>query len=153
LRRPVSLRTTVSEAEVNSYLKYALAEEFPVGVTEPYVTIEGAGRLSGQAVVDLNRVRAERSSGRLLDPLSLLGGTAPVAAVGVLRARGGMARLELESTTISGVPVPKFLLQALVSFYSRSPEDPDGLSLDDSFPLPAGIREIEVGKGEAVVIQ
>ena len=154
LKRPAARRTAVSEAEVNSYLKYAMATDLPTGVTDPYVTIDGGGRLSGRAIVDLNQVKAERASGRWLDPLSYLGGKAPVAAVGVLRTSQGTARLELESTTISGVVVPKMLLQALVSYYSRSPDNPDGISLDDSFHLPAGIREIEVGKkGEAVVIQ
>jgi hypothetical protein len=153
-KQPVRKRTAVTEAEVNSYLKYAMADGLPTGVTDPYVTIEGGGRLSGRAIVDLNRVKAERSSGRWLDPLSYLGGKAPVAAVGVLQTSQGTARLELESTTISGVVVPKMLLQALVSYYSRSADDPDGFGLDDSFQLPAGIREIEVGKkGEAVVIQ
>lgn len=153
-KHPAAKRTAVSEAEVNSYLKYEMATELPTGVTDPYVTIEGDGRLSGRAIVDLNRVKAERSSGRWLDPLSYLGGTAPVAAVGVLRTSQGTARLELESTTISGVVVPKMLLQALVSYYSRSADDPDGFGLDDPFQLPAGIREIEVAKkGEAVVVQ
>jgi hypothetical protein len=153
-KQPVRKRTAVTEAEVNSYLKYGMAGELPTGVTEPYVGIEGGGRLSGRAVVDLNQVRAERSSGRWLDPLSYLGGKAPVTAVGVLRTSQGTAKLELESTTISGVVVPKMLLQALVSYYSRSAEDPDGFGLDDSFQLPAGIKEIEVGKkGEAVVVQ
>ncbi|HEY7446412.1 MAG TPA: hypothetical protein VH701_28575, partial [Vicinamibacterales bacterium] len=119
-KQPLRKRTAVTEAEVNSYLKYGMAGELPTGVTEPYVGIEGGGRLSGRAVVDLNQVRAERSSGRWLDPLSYLGGKAPVTAVGVLRTSQGTAKLELESTTISGVVVPKMLLQALVSYYSRS---------------------------------
>src|SRR5688500_17634745 len=62
-KRPAAKRTAVTEAEVNSYLKYAMATELPTGVTEPYVTIEGDGRLSGRAIVDLNQVKAERSSG------------------------------------------------------------------------------------------
>jgi len=152
-KRRVALRTAMSEAEVNSYLAYALAQELPVGVTDPYVTIEGDGRVSGQAIVDLNQVKAERSSGGWLDPFAYLSGKAPVTAIGALRTSRGTARLELESTTVSGVPVPVFLLQALVSHYTRTPENPDGISLDDTFKLPANIREIEVGKGEAVIVQ
>ena len=151
--RRVALRTAMSEAEVNSYLAYALAQELPVGITDPYVTIEGDGRVSGQAIVDLNQVKAERSSGGWLDPLAYLSGKAPVTAIGALHTSRGTARLELESTTVSGVPVPTFLLQALVSHYTRTPENPDGISLDDTFKLPANIREIEVGKGEAVIVQ
>jgi hypothetical protein len=46
-----------------------------------------------------------------------------------------------------------FVLQELLSLYSRSPERPRGVSLDDPFPLPANIRQIDVGRGEAVVVQ
>ena len=152
-KRPVSLRTPVTEVELNSYLTYALAQELPVGVTNPYVTIGDDGRLSGRAIVDLDRIKTDRSSGRWLDPLAYLGGKAPVTATGALHTSAGTGRLELESTTISGVPVPKFLLQALVSSYTRSAEHPQGISLDDPFELPAGIREIELGKGQAVLVQ
>lgn len=152
-RRPVSLRTSITEEEVNSYLTYALARDLPIGITDPSVTIEGNGRLSGRAIVDLSSVKAERSSGGLRDPLAYLGGKAPITARGALYTSRGTGRLELESTTVSGVPVPKFLLQALVSYYTRTPANPDGINLDDTFKLPAGIREIEVGKGQAVVVQ
>ena len=59
----------------------------------------------------------------------------------------------LESATISGVPVPKTVLQQVVSYYSRTPEDPDGIGLDDAFELPAQIQEIRVQPGQAVVVQ
>ena len=43
--------------------------------------------------------------------------------------------------------VPKTVLQELVSYYSRTPENPDGINMDDPFELPARIREIRVGTG------
>jgi hypothetical protein len=152
-KQRVALRTAMSEAEVNSYLAYALAPDLPAGITDPYVTIEGDGRVSGQAIIDLNQVRAEHASGGWVDPLAYLTGKVPVIAIGSLHTSQGTARVELESTTVSGVPVPTFLLQALVSHYTRTPENPNGISLDDTFKLPANIREIEVGKGEAVIVQ
>jgi hypothetical protein len=145
-------RTPVSESELNSYLTYGLAGTLPDGVTEPFVQIEATGRLSARAVVDLTVVNAGRSSGRF-DPLSLLSGKLPVAVVGMLTARAGEARITLESTTISGAPVPEFLLQALVSYYTRSPEHPDGISIGEPFALPSGIREIQFGRGAAVIVQ
>lgn len=152
-KRPVSLRTPITEAELNSYLVYAVAQEFPAGVTDPYVTIDGDGHLSGRATVDLNQLKAAQSSGGWLDPLAYLSGKAPVTAVGTLHTTRGTARLAVESTTISGVAVPTFLLQALVRHYTRTRENPGGISLDDMFELPAGIREIELGKGQAVIVQ
>ena len=44
-------------------------------------------------------------------------------------------------------------LQQLLSHYSRTDKNPDGVSLDEAFPLPARIRQIEVGQGQAVIIQ
>ena len=44
-------------------------------------------------------------------------------------------------------------LQELVSIYTRSPEKPQGMRLDDTFELPANIKQIEVGQAQAVVVQ
>jgi hypothetical protein len=150
---PAAQRIVVTETELNSYLRYALVNDLPPGVTEPSVIMEGAGRLSARAVVDLDQVTAERRSGGRLDPLVLIGGKVPVTLAGVVRARNGVARLTLESTTISGIEVPQFLVEQLFAHYSRSAEHPDGIGLDEPFPLPAAIREIQFGKGRAVVIQ
>jgi hypothetical protein len=51
------------------------------------------------------------------------------------------------------VPVPKFVLQQIITHYSRSTEMPEGLSLDAPFALPAQIQEIQVERGQAVVVQ
>ena len=77
----------------------------------------------------------------------------PVSVSGVLHTKDGLARFELESADVSGVPVPKTLLQELLSYYSRTPDHPQGVRLDDTFALPANIKGIEVGQGQAVVVQ
>ena len=76
-----------------------------------------------------------------------------MTAVGILHTRDGIGRFELESATVGGLVVPKTVLQELLSYYSRTPEDPDGLNLDETFELPAKIKEIQVGKAVAYVIQ
>jgi hypothetical protein len=145
--------TPFSESEVNSYIHFELAPELPTGVRDPAVDIIGEGRLSGEATVDLDRVRESKASGRWFDPLNMLTGRLRVAASGVLASEGGLARFTLEEATVAGVPVPKAVLQELVTYYSRSPAYPDGVSLDDAFPLPARIREIDVRPDQAIVIQ
>ena len=74
-------------------------------------------------------------------------------ATGVLRATDGFAQLQIESADIAGVPIPKLLLQEIVSYYSRSAERPSGFNLDDPVALPARIREVHVERGQAVIIQ
>lgn len=148
-----SRRTTVTENEVNAYLVYETRGQLPTGVVDPSITILGPGRLFGRAVVDLDAVRRERKATSLLDPVTYLTGRLPVTATGVLRTSNGVGRFQLESASVGGVPVPKMLLQEIVSYYSRTPDKPAGIGLDDPFPLPARIREIQVERGQAIVVQ
>jgi hypothetical protein len=152
-RRAAQRRTPVTEDEVNSWFTYRAQPVLPAGVSQPQVTIVGQGKVTGQATVDLEAIGKRRSSGGTFDPWSLLGGRVPVIVNGVLHTQNGRGRFEVESAEVSGVPVPKNLLQELLSYYSRTPENPDGISLDQGFELPANIDTIEVGQGQAVVVQ
>src|SRR5437763_3882854 len=146
-------RTTVTENEVNAYLAYDAPAQLPAGVVEPSLTIHGTGRLSGRAVVDLDAVRKQKNPTSLLDPMNYLMGRLPVTATGVLRTTNGVGRFELESAAVSRVPVPKLFLQEIVSYYSRTPQNPAGINLADPFELPARIREIQVERGQAIIVQ
>lgn len=151
--RTANRRTPLTESEVNSWFAFRAAPLLPQGVTTPQVTIIGNGKVAGQAVVDLDAVAKRRATGGVFDPWSYLGGRVPVTIAGVLHTKDGRGRFEMESAEVSGVPVPKTLLQELVGYYSRTPDHPEGLKLDDPFELPANIRQIEVGQGQAVVVQ
>jgi hypothetical protein len=147
------LRTVVTEGEANAYLLYEMRPPLPPGVVDPALTMMGDGRLSARAVVDLDAVKKANPPSGLLDPRNLLWGHLPVTAVGVLRATAGAARFELESASLGGVPIPKLLLQEIVSYYSKSPDSPSGVTLDNPFALPSGIREVQVGRGQALIVQ
>jgi hypothetical protein len=146
-------RTTVTENELNAYLALEVLGDLPKGVVNPNVSILGGGRLSGRAVVDLDAVRKESPPKGLLDPKNLLIGRLPIAATGVLTTSNGVGRFALESASVGGLPIPKFLLQEILTYYSRSPERPEGLNIDDPFALPVRIREIQVSRGQAIVVQ
>ena len=149
-QKPIS--TTITEAEVNAYLVHYAAGDLPDGVVNPRITIVGAGRVSGRATVDLDKVRTSKQRG-WLDPAGYLTGKLPVTVTGILHTQKGVGKFELQTATVGGVTVPKIVLQEMLSYYSRTPEDPDGISLDDTFELPAKIKEIQVGKALAHVIQ
>ena len=142
----------MTDAEVNSYLKYRAADQIPVGIVNPILTAVGNGRVSGRALVDLDAVRTQKKRG-WTDPMGYLTGKLPVTAVGTLATDNGVGRFQLESAAISGVTIPKAVLQELLSYYSRTPEKPSGINMDDPFELPARIREIRVQQGTALVIQ
>ena len=144
--------TQLTDSEVNSYLRFETAAQVPVGIQEPVLNALGNGRVSGRAVVDLDVVRNQKARS-WTDPLGYLSGRLPVTAAGTLTTNNGTGRFQLESAEISGVTIPKFVLQELLSYYSRTPDTPNGINMDDPFELPARIREIKVGAGSATVIQ
>jgi hypothetical protein len=150
-RRPPA-RTTITDREVNAYFKVYGPAFLPDGVVEPQVAIEDGGRVRAKSLVDLNAVRAAKPRG-WLDPLAYVGGSVEVTAAGTLKTGDGRGQFALESATLGGVTVPKSLLQELVSYYSRSPELPNGVNLDQPFELPARIRTVETGRGAATVVQ
>lgn len=146
-------RTALTEDELNSWFTFSAQPLLPAGVSQAQVNIIGGGRVMGQAVVDLDSVAKRRATGATLDPWSFVGGKVPISVTGVLQARDGMGKFDVQSAAISGVPVPATLLQELLTYYSRSPERPQGVRLDAPFALPANIRQIDVGEGQAVVVQ
>lgn len=144
--------TSMTDAEVNAYLKFLALDQIPTGIVDPGLSAIGGGRVSGRAIVDLDAVRKQKERG-WLDPMGYLTGRLPVVAAGRLTAKDGVGHFALESAEISGISVPKAVLQELLSYYSRTPENPSGINMDDPFELPARIREIRVGTGTATVVQ
>ena len=144
--------TQVTDVEVNSYLRYHAQDQIPAGVVDPFIFAHADGIVSGQAIVDLDAVRKQKQRG-WLDPMGYLTGRLPLTARGRLVAQNGVGRFYLESAEISGITVPKVFLQELLSYYSRTPENPSGINMDDPFELPARIREIRVAPGAATIIQ
>ena len=148
-----TLRTQVTEDELNSWFMFRSQPLLPEGLTQPQVTLAGDGGVTAQAIVDLDVVAPQRPSSGGFDPFSLIGGNVPVTVTGVFQSGDGVARLDVQTVLLSGFPVPVAMLQELAAYYSRTPERPLGLRLDDAFELPAGILRIDMGLGQAVVVQ
>ena len=146
------LRTPISEREVNAYFRFQGKEHLPVGVLNPNVTILDAERVEARATVDLDAVRKSKER-PWSDPLSWVTGTLEVRAAGKLRAVNGQGVFLLESATLGGVPIPKTLLQELIAYYTRTPDSPNGFNLDHPFALPQQIRQVELQRGTAVIVQ
>jgi len=144
--------TQLTDTEVTSYLRYAIKDQVPAGIVDPTLVAVGDGRVKGNAVIDLDAVRKQKQRG-WADPLNYMTGKMPLSASGLLITQNGVGRFQLESAEISGISIPKSLVQELLSYYSKTADNPSGISIDDPFELPARIKEIKVGRGEAVVVQ
>ena len=64
-------------------------------------------------MIDLDAVRKQKQRG-WTDPMGYLRGQLPLTAAGVLITQNGVGRFQLESAEISGVAVPKSVLQELL---------------------------------------
>jgi len=146
-------RTSISEFEVNSYLKFLAGEQIPVGIVDPTIGLLESGRVEGRATVDLDLVRESGGPRGWLDPLRYLTGRLPVTATGRLTAAAGRGQIALESTTVGGMPVPPAVLRELVAYYTVTPDNPEGYALDEPFDLPYRIQAIQVGLTDAVIVQ
>jgi hypothetical protein len=108
--------------------------------------------VTGRAIVDLDAVRTQKKR-TWTDPLGYLMGKMPITAAGTLTTENGMGKFVLESAELSGVTIPKSLVQELLSYYSKTAENPAGINMDSPFELPAGIQQIRIGDGTAVIVQ
>ena len=144
--------TQITDGELNAYFLHNAKDQIPVGIVEPAINALGEGRVGGHAVVDLDAVRKQKPRG-WLDPMNYMTGRLPLTAKGTLTTKDGVGRFALESAELSGVSVPKTLIQEMLSYYSKTPENPAGINMDDPFELPSGIREIRVGQAQATIVQ
>lgn len=145
--------TPIDEGEVNAYLVHVISAEVPPGISSPAVRILGDQRVSATAVLDLDALNAGRPPADGFDPLRLLSGRVPAKVTGRLSTGNGSGNFTLESAELGGIPLPLVIVSQLVTRYSVSEEQPEGISLDDPFDLPASIREIRVEPGQVIVVQ
>jgi len=151
-KRPAPLRTPLIDREVNAYFRINGPEFLPDGLVNPEITIDEGGRIRAKAIVDLDAALKPKQRS-VFDPLAWLGGKTEVTAAGVVKAADGKGLLQLETATLAGISIPKSVLQQLVSYYTKTPEEPEGFNLDKPFALPANIRSVEMSRGQAIVVQ
>ena len=149
---PRALRTTITQVEINSYLKFQGAAVLPVGVVNPIITIFDTARVGGTVSVDMDAVRKAKERG-WSDPLNYATGILEIRVAGKLKTANGSGTFELETATLGGVPIPKAFLQAVVAYYTTTPEMPAGFNLDSTFALPQRIRQVDLQRGSAVIVQ
>jgi hypothetical protein len=143
------LRTPLVEREINAFFRVDGPEFLPAGVVNPQLTIDQGGKVTARATVDLDKALTPS----VFNPLTWFGGRTEVTAAGVVRAENGKGTLELQSATLAGISIPKTVLQQLVSYYTRTPESPNGFNLDEPFELPSNIQRVDTARGVATIVQ
>ena len=124
----------------------------PTGLSDPRLDFVDVNKVATTVVADLDAVR-RKSSGGWFDPTAYLSGRLHVHVVGRLTTQAGQGRFDLEQATVDGIPVPRMFIQELLSYYTRTPEQPNGVRMDQPFALPSAIERIDVAANVATVVQ
>ncbi len=147
LSHPDRTPTEFSDEEINAY--FAAGDvALPAGVQS--VTFQGQpGVVTASCRVDFDQVEAGLRSANPL--LSLFSGIHDVVVVAKARGTGGVGLVNVQSVSLDGVEIPRFVLELFVEKFLQ-PKYPD-IGLDSRFQLPQRTDTATVGAGNLTIIQ
>jgi hypothetical protein len=134
----------VTDVEMESFVFFSMKDEIPANVRSIDVTVE-AGTIS--AATELLFDSQEVSGNPIVD--ILLQNPHSLFVKGALEGKEGEGKFELQQVRVDGFPVPIAVVEILVDRFvlPRFPQ----VDLDEEFPIPWGIEEIELAE-EGVTI-
>jgi hypothetical protein len=130
-----------SEVELESYVLYGLRDQITVQLNTVDLTLlPGELHAAVDMVVTSDLTQAHPVVGPLFE------GRHGVTFEGSFEGRGGRGRFVLEGVKVDGLPVPVFLVKALLG----SLDEP--VDLDEPFDLPIGIEAVTLGRGSVSAV-
>ncbi len=147
LAHPDRAPTEFTEQEINAYFA-AGRVELPAGVRS--VNFQGEpGFVTATTRVDFDQLKAGRNSSHPL--LSIFSGLHDVVVTAHGHGAGGRGIVHVDSVSLDGVEIPRFVLQLFVEKYLQ-PKYPN-VGLDSRFGLPDRIDTAVVGQHRLTVAQ
>jgi hypothetical protein len=132
----------VSEAELAAYVMNSLRDQIPVQIDSIKVQLT-EGAIGADTQLTMN----EPTGTGLID--ALIGGRHNLFVKGKLSGAEHRGRFELDEVRVDGIPVPKILVETLVSKYVK-PKYPNA-DLKQPFDLPWGIEKLTIEPKKARV--
>jgi hypothetical protein len=150
---PKAKRVPVSiyESELNSYVRYALAEKVPRGLRDVRIVLR-EGRLELRGIANLSEFQdlKEKAAGAA-SFLSLLGGDMPVEIVADFKSDRGFGQFDIVSAQVGPVPLSAAILGDIVARATIDATRPNGFDLRAPFRLPYAARRIRSQQALAIV--
>jgi hypothetical protein len=137
--RPDQAPTVLTEEEVNAYIASGQIK-LPAGVQSVRLQAQ-PGVVNGNSRVDFDALKAGRHSSNPL--LGIFSGVHDVEVNADAHGSGGQGYVHVNSVSLDGVEIPRFVLQLFVEKYLQ-PKYPN-IGLDSRFALPARIDTATVG--------
>ena len=146
-RAPVS----VYESELNSYVRFALAEKVPRGLRDVRIVLrEGRLELRGLAnLAEFQDLKEKAASAASF--LSLLGGEMAVEIVADFKSDKGFGQFDLVSAQVGPVPLSPAIVGDIVARATVDASRPNGFDIRAPFRLPYSAKRIRPQQALATV--
>ena len=146
-RAPVS----VLESELNSYVRFALAEKVPRGLRDVRIVLR-EGRLELRGIANLSEFQELKDkAASAASFLSLLGGDMPVEIVADFKSDRGFGQFEVVSAQVGPLPLSAAMLGDIVARATVDATRPNGFEIRAPFRLPYAARRIRPQQAIATV--
>jgi hypothetical protein len=147
LAQPDQNPTTFSQKEINDYFASG-SVKLPKGVQSVRFASD-PGVITANARVDFDELKSGRGSANPL--LSVFSGVHDVIVVAHGHGAGHMGYVDVDSMSLDGVDIPRFVLQLFVDKYLK-PKYPN-VGLNSQFSLPYKIDTAVVGRNQLTLTQ
>ena len=147
LAQPDQTPTNFSQQEINDYVASGQVK-LPRGVQSLSFASE-PGVITGNARVDFDEVKNGRTSANPL--LSVFSGIHDVVVVAHAHGAGHLGYVAVDSVSLDGVDIPRFVLQLFVEKY-LTPKYRD-VGLNSRFSLPYKVDTAVVGRNQLTITQ
>lgn len=146
-REPIS----VFESELNSYVRYALAEKVPRGLRDVRIVLR-ENRLELRGIANLSEFQdlKEKAAGAA-SFLSLLGGEMAVEIVADFKSDRGFGQFDLVSAQVGPVPLSAAIVGDIVARATVDASRPNGFDIRAPFRLPYAARRIRPQQALAII--
>jgi hypothetical protein len=147
LAAPDQTPTTFSQQEINDYVASG-AVKLPKGVQSVRFAGE-PGVITANARIDFDEFKSGRGSANPL--LSVFSGVHDVVVVAHAHGAGHTGYVDIDSVSLDGVDIPRFVLELFVEKYLQ-PKYPQ-VGLSSRFALPYKIDTAVVGDNQLTITQ
>jgi hypothetical protein len=140
---------TLSENELNSFLRFDYAEEIPEGVRDLHVTLQQDYGVA-EAFVDLEKLPAVKSSTIAFLGARLFRGERKLRARCRFVSANGQGKVDVEEVELDGQVLPDFLVDYLIES-TVQPHLPD-FETGKPFALANNLRQIRLEPANVAVV-
>jgi hypothetical protein len=141
----------VFESELNSYVRFALAEKVPRGLRDVRIVLRD-GRLELRGVANLSEFAElkEKAAGAA-SFLGMLGGEMAVEVVADFKSDRGFGQFELLSAQVGPMPLSPSMVSEIVARATVDAARPNGFDIRAPFRLPYSAKRIRPSQAVATI--